>query len=187
MSADLVLAARAGDPEAWAALVLRHERALRAVARGFRLGPQDCEDVVQTTWLRAIEQLPRLRSPEALGAWLATTARREALRVVRSGARTVPVDPDRLPDPPGGGAGAGSPDPRETVTDALTDEARRRALWAAVDGLPERRRALMRLLACEPALSYQQIGAALGIPVGSIGPTRARCVEALRRDARLAA
>ena len=182
-----MLAARAGDPEAWAALVGRHERALRAVARGFRLGPQDCEDVVQTTWLRAVEQLPRLRSPDAIGAWLATTARREALRVVRSGVRTVPVDPDRLPDPPGGGAGAVSPDPRDTVTDALTDEARRRALWAAVDGLPARRRALMRLLACEPALSYEQIGAALGIPGGAIGPTRARCGEELRRDARLAA
>ena len=69
----------------------------------------------------------------------------------------------------------------------FSDEERRRALWAAVDGLPARRRALMVLLAREPALSYEQIAAALGIPVGSIGPTRARCVEALRRDARLAA
>lgn len=166
----LLQAAAAGDREAWNALVARYNGLVWAVVRGYRLGPQDAADATQTTWLRLVEKLDDIRNPEGLGAWLATTARHECLRIGRIGQRHVLTDGFDLPD--------------ETVFSALDarllTRERDSALWQAFEMLVERCKSLLRLLIADPAPSYEEIGAALDMPVGSIGPTRGRCLERLR-------
>lgn len=171
--ADLVTAAAAGDQQAWAALVDRYSGLLWAVARSFRLSQADAGDVVQTSWLRLVEHLGRLREPERVGAWLATTARREALRTLRRSGRDTPTDEPYLLD---------APDPSEAPVDSglLTAE-RDRQLWRAVEALPDRCRHLLRVLMADPPPPYDEVSAALDMPIGSIGPTRQRCLERLRR------
>src|SRR3954471_9926291 len=166
----VVVAARAGEPEAWALLERRFGRALRAVARSHRLNDHDAEDVVQTTWLRLIEHIADVRSAEALGAWLCITARHESLRVCRRNAREMPTEADEIPQPPRA----------DGDEDAGVMEERRRAVRGAIATLSGRRRALMDALTRDPAPCYGEIADRLGMPVGSIGPTRARCLTQLR-------
>ena len=166
--AELVQAAADGDRDAWDALVDRFNGLVWSVARSHRLSTVDASDVVQTTWLRLVENLSRLQDPERVGAWLATTARRESLRTLRQSARLLPTE--ELP---------------EVTEDAKVDaallvEERDRALWQAFGGLSERCRALLRILVADPPPSYEDISAALDMPIGSIGPTRQRCLERLR-------
>jgi len=172
MDLQAVLQAAAnGDRQAWNALVAQYNGLVWSVARAHRLGDADAADVVQTTWLRLVEQLDRIRNPEGVGAWLATTARRECLRVLRVGQRQVLTD------------GFDRPDERaDAALDArlLTDE-RDATLWQAFAQLGERCRTLLRVLTADPPPSYDEVGAALDMPIGSIGPTRARCLEQLRR------
>jgi RNA polymerase sigma factor (sigma-70 family) len=170
----IVSAAANGDQRAWDEIVERYSGLLWAVARAHRLSAADGADVVQTTWLRLIEHLPQIRNPEGIGSWLATTARRECLRLLRSGARCQPSDEMQpLVD-----AGA---DHAEVESALLTAE-RDAELWAAFSRLPARDQALLRLLAIDSPPSYQEISAALDMPIGSIGPTRARSLERLRRE-----
>jgi RNA polymerase sigma factor (sigma-70 family) len=170
----IVSAAANGDQRAWDQIVERYSGLLWAVARAHRLSAADGADVVQTTWLRLIEHLPQIRNREGIGSWLATTARRECLRLLRSGARCQPSDEmQSLVD-----AGA---DHAEVDSALLTAE-RDAELWAAFSRLPTRDQALLRLLAVDSSPSYQEISAALGMPIGSIGPTRARSLERLRRE-----
>jgi len=113
----------------------------------------------------------RLRNPDALSAWLVTTARNECLRVLRHQARQVPTQDDRIPQ-----------DSVPGMLDAhlLTDE-RDSALWRSFAKLSARCQALLRMLAADPAPSYEDVARALAMPVGSIGPTRGRCLQGLRR------
>jgi RNA polymerase sigma factor (sigma-70 family) len=166
--ADLVQAAAEGDQVAWDELVERFNGLVWSVARAHRLAPADASDVVQTTWLRLVEHLGRLQDPERVGAWLATTARRECLRVLRHSARLLPAE--ELPETP----------VDAQLDAALLAEERDRALWQAFGGLSERCQALLRLLVTEPPPSYEEVSAALDMPIGSIGPTRRRCLERLR-------
>jgi RNA polymerase sigma factor (sigma-70 family) len=166
--AELVRAAADGDQAAWHGLVDRYNGLVWSVARAHRLSTVDASDVVQTTWLRLVENLGRLQDPERVGAWLATTARRECLRTLRHSARMVAVE-----------------DPPEQVTESQLDaallvEERDRALWQAFGELSERCQALLRILVADPPPSYEDISAALDMPIGSIGPTRQRCLERLR-------
>jgi RNA polymerase sigma factor (sigma-70 family) len=172
MDLDAVLQAAAnGDRQAWNALVARYNGLIWSVARAHRLGDADAADVVQTTWLRLVEQLDRIRNPEGVGAWLATTARRECLRVLRVGQRHVLTDGFDLPDEQADGA----------LDARLLAGERDATLWRAFGQLGERCRTLLRVLVADPPPSYDEVGAALDMPVGSIGPTRARCLEQLRR------
>ena len=166
----VVRAATDGDRDAWNALVARYSGLVWGVARAHRLGDADAADVFQTTWLRLVEHLDRLQDPERVGAWLATTARRECLRTLRMSARVLPTETELLPDP-----GTDAP-----LGAALLSEERDRALWEAFGGLSERCQALLRLLVADPPPSYEDVGAALDMPIGSIGPTRQRCLERLR-------
>jgi RNA polymerase sigma factor (sigma-70 family) len=166
--AELVQAAADGDRDAWDALVDRFNGLVWSVARSHRLSTIDASDVVQTTWLRLVENLSRLQDPERVGAWLATTARRESLRTLRQSARQVPTE--ELPEVP--------EDAR--LDAALLVEERDRALWQAFGELSERCQALLRILVADPPPSYEDISAALDMPIGSIGPTRQRCLERLR-------
>jgi len=176
---DVVLAARDGDDGAWRRLVERFSGLVWSVARGYRLGDADAGDVFQTTWLRLAENLNRLENPERVGAWLATTARREALRVVRTDARRVPFG-----DPAGMEHLLIDPDTPERIfldlEQVSLDTDRDKAMWAAFEGLSGRCRELLRVLMATPPPSYVEVAGALNLPIGSIGPTRRRCLDRLR-------
>ena len=171
--AMFVKGAAAGDQAAWDALVDRFGPTVWAIARAHRLNPSDAADVSQTTWLRLVENLHRIEQPERVGAWLATTARRESLRVLRLASRQSPTgdDFDLLPDP------VAVRPPEHTIT------AQERAVLVnqLVEQLPTRSQILLRLLSADSPLSYRDISEALGMPIGSIGPTRARALEQLQR------
>jgi RNA polymerase sigma factor (sigma-70 family) len=152
--------------------VARHDRRLRAVARSYGLSSWDVDDVIQCTWLQYLEHGRSLREPAALGAWLETTARRLCLRTLQRHVREQLVEDSDLRAP------SDDPGPERQ---ALAGECRiavRRALAA----LPERQRRLMGLLVHRPDLSYEEVGRRLDMPIGSIGPTRARCLDRLRRS-----
>lgn len=170
VSAD-VAAAASGDSRAWNRLVERFSGLVWAVARSHRLNDADAADVSQTTWLRLTEHLHRLRQPERVGGWLATTARNEALRTLRRSARLVPVedDLDLLMD-----------EEQQEVDRRLLDYERDAALWLAFRALGSPCQQLLRTLMADPAPSYAEVSATLDMPVGSIGPRRARCLERLR-------
>lgn len=177
MSALLEKAA-AGDERAWMALVDRYSGLVWSVTRSFRLSREDAAEVCQTTWLRLVEHLGTIREPERLGAWLATTTRRLCLTTVRRSYRTVPSDLENMR--------LVSPDATDELDATLDGEQRRVALRRAFAELPEPGRTLLRTLAADPAPSYAEVALTLGLPIGSIGPTRARCIERLRRSAHLA-
>lgn len=168
----IVIAAARGDEAAWRRLVDRYSSLLWAVTRAHRLNGDDAADVVQTTWLRLIEHLSNIKNPDGIGAWLATTARRECLRSLRHGARCQPSDEvDVLVD-----------EEVPAVDVGLLRDERDAALWNAFKRLPPRDQALLRMLTAEPTPSYEEIGAALGVAIGSIGPKRGRALERLRRE-----
>lgn len=163
----------AGEQGAWDVLVARYTALLWRIARAHHLTPADAADVVQTTWLRLVEHSTQISEPERLGGWLATTARRECLRVLRLSRRERP-HPDDHEAFDGLDAAAPPPDTR------LLRQERDALLWSAVAELPERSRLLLEVLMADPPPSYDDVAAALGIPRGSIGPTRARSLARLR-------
>jgi len=166
-----VRSASTGDQAAWDALVERFGGLVWATVRSLGLSAQDAADASQTTWLRLVEHLADIRDPRALGGWLQTTARREALGMLRRAGRD---------DPPGDELERmESPEP--TPEAFLLAAERSDVLHDALGRLAPRQRRLMLLLASEPRLSYAEIGALLEMPVGSIGPTRARCLDRIRR------
>jgi RNA polymerase sigma factor (sigma-70 family) len=146
---------------------------IRTVCRSHRLCDADADDVAQLTWMRAVEHIGRLRDPDRFGAWVGTTARHECLAVLRGRKRVVPTS-DEIAQP----LFAAHVDPDETELAAERRDAVRRALGA----LPPRQQTLLRLLHADSEPSYDEIGSALGMPVGSIGPTRGRALERLRRE-----
>ena len=169
----LVAAASAGDAEAWNAITDRFSNLLWSVARSFRLSQDDAADVVQNTWLRLLENLGRIHQPEALPGWLATTARREALAVLRRRGRDVLVRDEDLGD--------GVVDPQATALDAaLLEDERDVHLWSCFVKLSERCQQLLRVLMAVDRPAYVEVAAAFDMPVGSIGPTRMRCLTRLR-------
>ncbi|MDF5753811.1 sigma-70 family RNA polymerase sigma factor [Spongiactinospora sp. TRM90649] len=172
-----VLAAAGGDADAWRALVDRYQGLVWAVARGYGLGGGDAEEVFQVTWLRLAEHIARIKDPDRVGAWLAATARNEALRALRRGGRLRPTgDPQALET-----TDDRSPEVVALETEAAAEaDARTAQLWLAFQALPERCRRLLRVLIADPSPGYAAAAEALGMPVGSIGPTRARCLTKLR-------
>ena len=170
---SLVAAAAAGEPFAWKQLIDRYAVLIRTVCRSHRLCDADADDVAQLTWMLAVEHIGRLRDPDRFGAWVGTTARHECLAVLRGRKRLVPTS-DEIAQP----LFAAHVDPEETELAAERRDAVRRALGA----LPPRQQTLLRLLHAESEPSYDEIGSALGMPVGSIGPTRGRALERLRRE-----
>ncbi len=173
---DDVQAAAAGDATAWCRLVERFSGLVWSVARAHGLGPADAADVTQTTWLRLAEHLHRVREPDRLGSWLATTARNESLRTRRRSSRMVPVgfDFDLVED-----------DKTVEVEASLLSEERDASLWRAFRSLPPQCQSLLRVLMADPAPSYAEVSDALGMPQGSIGPRRARCLKRLRGRAEM--
>jgi RNA polymerase sigma factor (sigma-70 family) len=176
----LVHRAAEGDPAAWDAIVDEYAGLLWSVVRGFRLNEAQAADAVQTTWLRLVEHVADLREPEHLAGWLKTTAHRVCLQAIRQGGRELLVDWDEDRGPVGGVRYEGLEEDGPEAA-ALREEQQvlvRRALAE----LPDRHRQLMELLVASPPISYQDISARLGMPIGSIGPTRARILARLRES-----
>ncbi|MDH3679297.1 MAG: sigma-70 family RNA polymerase sigma factor [Acidimicrobiia bacterium] len=171
-----VLAARRGDPAAWKELVDGHTGLVWSVVRGFRFDEETSKDVFQTVWLKLAENLDRIREPAKLAGWLGQTTRNECVGIVRQRGRVLPVEEVAELGEPVDASGVTIPEPGER----LEREESRAAVAAAFDRLPDRCQRLLRLLLVDPPVSYEQISELLDIPVGSIGPTRARCLESLR-------
>ena len=167
---ELLTEAQGGSREAWDALVDRYARLVWSVIRGFRLDEATAGDVSQTVWLRLVENLEKIRNPERLASWLATTARNEAIRTKRIYERTVPtaVEFQVLDTDPAVDAG-------------LLASERDAEVAAAFATLDADCQLLLRAVTADPPLDYQTIADMIGRPIGSIGPTRARCLEKLRR------
>ena len=163
---ELIHRAVRGDEQAWQELVRRHAAVVWSVTRAHRLRGADAADASQNTWAALAEHLPKLRNPDRVAGWLATTARRECLRILLQGRREVPLDDIEI----------------ETYEEpAVFRTARDKLLWQAFATLPARCRQLLGLLAHAPELTYVQLSRALGIKVNSIGQTRGRCLDVLRR------
>lgn len=168
---DLVLRAAGGDRAAWERLVDAYGALIWSIARGMGLSDSDAADVSQTTWLRLVENIDRLREPAAVGAWLATTARRESLNLKAKNGGYVLVE--ALAD-------VDTEDSGDDVDAALLQRERGSVVREAVRTLPARGQEILVMLSADPAPSYQDVADSLGVPVGSIGPTRGRCLRRLR-------
>ena len=170
--AALVRRAAEGDHGAWERLVDQYARLIWAITRDFKLGESDAADVFQATWLRLLEHIDRLEQPARVGSWLAATARNECLRSMASRKRIMLVqDGATLKDDVAGVS---------EVDEKLLAEERAQAVRDALSCLPWRWRRLVEMLMADPPASYAEISDQLGLPVGSIGPTRGRCLEKLR-------
>jgi RNA polymerase sigma factor (sigma-70 family) len=169
--AALVTAARGGDTPALVALTTRFASLIRASAMRITTDPDDLADISQQTWLIFLQRMDSVRTVEALPGWLATVARREALRVVRERRRTLPLDErtERLEDP---GEGPEDHAVRQDVADRVQE---------ALARLPRRRAALLLEVVAERR-PYREIAAELGYPVGSLGPLRARYLAQLSAE-----
>ncbi|MEY2516124.1 MAG: hypothetical protein QOJ89_3482 [bacterium] len=168
----LVAAAIDNDQRAWERLVGEFTPMIHGIARRHRLQSHDQDEVLQRTFLALVRHIGRLRDPLKIPGWIATTARHESLAVIASVARETPTaDIDR----------GVARDADHDEDGGLQDE-RRDAVRSAAARMPSRQRALISALSCEPALSQRQVGERLGMPIGSIGPTRQRCFERLRMD-----
>ena len=167
----LVTAAAAGDPRATEALVARFSGLVWSIAWSYHLSAADAADVSQVVWLRLMENLGRIRQPASVGAWLASVTRHECLRVLRYRDREITtaesIDLDEL---------RGDDD----IDLALLSQERGAALREAFRCLPPRWRSLLEVLISTPTASYEEVAKAVGMPIGSIGPTRQRCLERLR-------
>lgn len=160
-----------GDAVALDELVRVMTPVLWHVVRAYRLSPELAEDVVQTTWLSLVRSQASIQEPTAVGGWLTTTARREAWKVAKATGRALPVEDDEL--------ARRLPDEASAEASVVRRDGEER-LWEAVDRLSERCRQLLRIVAFEHRPDYTKIAADLGMPVGSIGPTRGRCLQKLR-------
>ena len=175
---DLVRRAARGDQPAWRAIVEQYSRLVWSVARGYRLSEAQTADAVQTTWLRLLEHLSEIREPDRLPGWLRTTAQRVCLAMLRDARREAPIE----------SCEETTVDARWPVAEEAGPEecALRRdhqlLVRRAVATLPQRHQALLGLLVSPTPVSYQEISAGLGMPVGSIGPTRARILARLRLE-----
>jgi RNA polymerase sigma factor (sigma-70 family) len=162
---------RAGDESALDELVRMMSPVLWHVVRATGLDREAAEDVVQNTWLTLVRSADSVRDAQAITRWLCTAARREAWRVSKSASRTRPVEDEVLD--------ARLPVQTSPESEVVTDDEKTR-LWRALARLPERCQKLLRIVAWEPRPDYSSVAEGLDMPIGSIGPTRRRCLDKLR-------
>jgi len=170
--AGLVRGAAAGDRRSWERLVDQFARLIWSITADFKLAESDAADVAQTTWLRLLEHIDRIEYPDRVGSWLAATARNECLRSLAARKRVVLAHDDEMLT----GVVAAEPEVDERI---LADE-RDQVVRDALSRLPRRSQRLLELLMADPPTSYAEISNEMGLPVGSIGPTRGRCLAQLR-------
>lgn len=162
---------RAGKREALDHLIAEYNPVLWQVARAQGLDRETATDVVQTTWLTFLQRMDEIRVAQALIGWLVTVTKREAWRANSAGRRLAPIDLEDFERRP-----ADDPLPEDDVVRAE----RRRLLWSKVGELSPRCQELLRVVAFVERPDYAVVSHALGMPVGSIGPTRGRCLAKLR-------
>jgi RNA polymerase sigma factor (sigma-70 family) len=179
-SLELVSRIRARDESAWCEMSDRYESLLRWIARQCRLSAEDTDDVVQLTWLHCLEHINQLTDPQRLGGWLATICRRECIRLATKGRREVPLSESDLARLADGRCADGDPYVEVVVHD------QNNRLFNAISALPKRQKMLLAELLKQEDQSYLDLSRRLGLPVGSIGPTRQRAVARLRLDPGLA-
>jgi RNA polymerase sigma factor (sigma-70 family) len=171
---SLLARARNGEERAWDALVDRYAPLIWSICRRYRLADADAKDVSQSVWLHLVDHLGRIRDPAALPGWLATTTRRECGRVLgpAGGPRDVRyvLDAEDIRD-----------EQAVTAEQVVLAAERNAALREAFAQLPPCCRRLIALLTEDPPVPYAEVSAMLGMPVGSIGPSRGRCLGKLRR------
>lgn len=167
---ELLVKTRNGDREAWDALVEQMSPLIWSITRNFRLDHATAKDVAQTVWMRLIENRDRIVDPDRLPGWIATTCRREAMDALRRQRRAIPSD-----------LSFDVEDTGSSVEQVVLDGEDHREVMTAFATLDESDQELLRLLTIEPALSYQEISEVTGRPVGSLGPTRARALDRLRK------
>jgi RNA polymerase sigma factor (sigma-70 family) len=170
--AELVRQAAAGDHDSWERLVDKFARLIWAITRDFKLGESDAADVAQATWLRLLEHIDRIQYPERVGSWLAATARNECLRSLASRKRVVLAHDEIQLE----GVAARQPD----VDEGLLAAERALVVREALTQLPRRWQQLLELLMSDPPVPYAEISDRLDLPIGSIGPTRRRCLARLQ-------
>ena len=170
--ADLVRRATAGDRRAWEGLVDQYARLIWSITAEFKLVEGDAADVAQTTWLRLLEHIDRIEYPDRVGSWLAATARNECLRSLAARKRIVLSDDDTQL----GSALTQGPE----IDERLLANERAETVRDALSRLPRRWQRLLEMLMADPPASYADISDELELPVGSIGPTRGRCLDRLR-------
>ena len=166
---ELLERAARGDQSAWSDLVDRFDQMVWSVARSFRLDDATAKDVSQTVWLKLIENISKIQDPERLPGWLAITCRREAIRVSKLRDRTIPTEFEYDIE-----------DESPSLDTLMVEDEESRRVVGAFKKLSDGCQQLLRLLTVEPALSYEEISETTGRPIGSLGPTRARCIESLK-------
>jgi len=176
----LVERAAGSDQDAWDEIVDRYAPLVWSICTRYRLSNHDREDVGQNVWLLLVEQLGKLREPAALPGWLATTTARECLRVVTASRKSQRLG-TQLDE------AAQIRDDTVVIDEEMLMAERNAVLRAAFAELPPRCQRLLGMLLSDPPHSYAEISTTLDIPVGSIGPQRARCLERLRRSSTLMA
>jgi RNA polymerase sigma factor (sigma-70 family) len=174
--AGFVRRAAAGDHQAWECLVDQFSRLIWSITVEFKLVESDAADVVQTTWLRLLEHIDRIQYPDRVGSWLAATARNECLRSLAARKRVV-LGHD---DVDLGTVAAAAAAPTPEVDERLLADERDQVVRDAMSRLPGRWQRLLEMLMADPPVPYTEISDQLGLPVGSIGPTRGRCLARLR-------
>jgi RNA polymerase sigma factor (sigma-70 family) len=176
---SLVARAANGDQAAWDEIVERYASLVWAICLRHRLDRQSIDDIGQSVWLLLVENIGRLREPAALPGWLATTTRRECLRALRASSHRGMEVPTPFEEQP--------LDESAEIEREIIEAELHAALRAAFAELPAGCRELLSMMLSDPPSGYASISASLGIPMGSIGPTRARCLAKLRRSRHLAA
>jgi RNA polymerase sigma factor (sigma-70 family) len=171
-AALMVQRAAQGDQRAWERLVGQYARLVWAMTRDFKLSESDASDVSQATWLRLLEHIDRLNHPDRVGSWLAATARNECLRSLNARKKVVLVEDD--------GTLRGDATSAREIDEGLLADERAADVRKALSHLPRRWQQLLQMLMADPPATYAEISDRLGLPVGSIGPTRGRCLEMLR-------
>jgi RNA polymerase sigma factor (sigma-70 family) len=170
--AELVRHAVAGESWAWERLVDQYSRLIWAITRDFKLAESDASDVAQVTWLRLLENIHKIEHPDRVGSWLAATARNECLRCLSNRKRVVLAEDEDVLQ----GAAPAGPE----IDEALLLQERAEMVQEAMTRLPWRWQRMLELLMADPPASYAEISDQLGLPIGSIGPTRSRCLARLR-------
>lgn len=169
---DLLRRAAEGDQRAWEGIVRRYSAVVYARVRSFRLQDADALDAMQMTWLRLAENLDRIRCPEGLAGWLGITATRECIRIFRQGKRTAAAAESTW---------ANTADPSVGPEQQAVDAATAQLLRSLVADLSPRQRIVVQELFAATPTPYAEVARTAGIPIGGVGPTRARALEELRR------
>ena len=182
--AELLGAARNGDEEAWEQIITRYQSLVNTISRRHRLAPYDANDVSQYVWMQLLAHIDRLREPQALRGWISATTRHRCYEILRTHKRSVSVDPlvicrIELVDT---AARRTNSESRFAVDDDLLRAEQRRAIRQGLAELTETQQHLLLLLVADPPVPYCEISRRMNVPIGSIGPTRARLLKKLQNS-----